>query len=164
MDYILIGKIVNTHGIKGEIRIISDFEFKDKVFVPGFNIYIGKDKIKETITSYRHHKIYEMITMDGYKDINEVIKYLKENVYILKKDLKLNDNEYLDKDLIDFKVYESDNLIGVVSNITYASETNKLLEVLNNDKKILIPFNDEFVININLQEKRIDVKLIKGMI
>ena len=164
MDYILIGKIVNTHGIKGEIRIISDFEFKDKVFVPGFNIYIGKDKIKETITSYRHHKIYEMITMDGYNDINEVIKYLKENVYILKKDLKLNDNEYLDKDLIDFKVYESDNLIGVVSNITYASETNKLLEVLNNDKKILIPFNDEFVININLQEKRIDVKLIKGMI
>ncbi len=164
MDYVLIGKIVNTHGIKGEIRIISDFEFKDKVFVPGFNIYIGKDKIKETITSYRHHKIYEMITMDGYKDINEVIKYLKENVYILKKDLKLNDNEYLDKDLIDFKVYESDNLIGVVSNITYASETNKLLEVLNNDKKILIPFNDEFVININLQEKRIDVKLIKGMI
>ena len=164
MDYVLIGKIVNTHGIKGEIRIISDFEFKDKVFVPGFNIYIGKDKIKETITSYRHHKIYEMITMDGYKDINEVIKYLKENVYILKKDLKLNDNEYLDKDLIDFKVYESDNLIGVVSNITYASETNKLLEVLNNDKKILIPFNNEFVININLQEKRIDVKLIKGMI
>ena len=164
MDYILIGKIVNTHGIKGEIRIISDFEFKDKVFVPGFNIYIGKDKIKETITSYRHHKIYEMITMDGYNDINKVIKYLKENVYILKKDLKLNDNEYLDKDLIDFKVYESDNLIGVVSNITYASETNKLLEVLNNDKKILIPFNDEFVININLQEKRIDVKLIKGMI
>ena len=34
-DYIYIGKIVNTHGLKGEIRIISDFEFKDKVFVPG---------------------------------------------------------------------------------------------------------------------------------
>ena len=46
MDYINIGKIVNTHGIKGELRILSDFKFKDRVFVTGFNFYIGKEKIK----------------------------------------------------------------------------------------------------------------------
>ena len=43
MNYIYIGKIVNTHGLKGEIRILSDFEFKDKVFVPNMKIYIGCD-------------------------------------------------------------------------------------------------------------------------
>ena len=43
-EYIYIGKIVNTHGIKGEIRILSDFEKKDSVFVVGMPIYIGRKK------------------------------------------------------------------------------------------------------------------------
>ena len=40
-EYILIGKIVQTHGIKGELRIRSNFEMKDRVFKKGFNLYIG---------------------------------------------------------------------------------------------------------------------------
>ena len=48
-EYIYIGKIVNTHGIKGEIRILSDFEKKDSVFVVGMPIYIGRKKEKEII-------------------------------------------------------------------------------------------------------------------
>jgi ribosomal 30S subunit maturation factor RimM len=39
MKYVLIGKIVNTHGLKGEVRILSDFKYKDKVFIPEMNIY-----------------------------------------------------------------------------------------------------------------------------
>ena len=49
MEYVYLGKITNTHGIKGEIRIISDFANKDIVFKKGFNIYIGKEKIQETL-------------------------------------------------------------------------------------------------------------------
>ena len=45
MKYIYIGKIVNTHGIKGEVRLLSNFKFKDKVFKKGMTIYIGKDKV-----------------------------------------------------------------------------------------------------------------------
>ena len=49
MEYIYLGKIVNTHGIKGEVRIISNFRYKSRVFVKGFTIYIGKKKDKEVI-------------------------------------------------------------------------------------------------------------------
>lgn len=61
MDYIKIGKIVNTHGIKGEVRLLSKFPYKDKVFVKDMNIYIDK-KYKEVINSYRKHKNFDMIT------------------------------------------------------------------------------------------------------
>ena len=164
MDYIYIGKIVNTHGIKGELRILSDFEFKDRVFRPDFNFYIGNKKIKETVKSYRHHKIFEMVTFDEYNDINQVLKYLNEDVYVLKSDLKLDESEYLDSDLIGMKIIENDNIIGDVTNTTYASKNNKLIEANINNKKVYIPFNNEFVLDINLQEKVIRVKLIKGMI
>ena len=74
--YRYLGKIVNTHGIKGEIRILSDFEKKELVFRPDFEIYIGEEKKKEIIQTYRHHKNFEMNTIQGYQNINEVLKYL----------------------------------------------------------------------------------------
>ena len=52
MNYINVGKIVNTHGIKGELRILSKFRHKDKVFIKGNTLYIGKKKEKFIINSY----------------------------------------------------------------------------------------------------------------
>ena len=48
MTLIKIGKIVNTHGIKGELRLLSKFPYKDKVFINNMTIYIDK-KDKEII-------------------------------------------------------------------------------------------------------------------
>ena len=81
MEYIYIGKIVNTHGIKGEVRILSRFDFKEKVFVPNTLIYIGEEKIEEKIVSYRKHKSFDMVLLEGIKDINDVLKYKGKNVY-----------------------------------------------------------------------------------
>ena len=100
MKYVLIGKIVNTHGIKGEVRILSDFRFKNKVFVPGMKIYVGKDKVLEEINSYRHHKIFEMIVMNGYNNINDVLKYKGDYVFVNRDDLVLDEGEYLDEEII----------------------------------------------------------------
>ena len=52
MNYINVGKIVNTHGIKGELRILSKFKFKNKVFKKDMIIYIGNNKDKEVINYY----------------------------------------------------------------------------------------------------------------
>ena len=90
MNYLYLGKIVNTHGIKGEIRIISNFERKDLVFNPNFKIYIGDDKEEKVINTYRHHKNFEMITLKGINDINDVLKYKGLDVYIKRDDLKLD--------------------------------------------------------------------------
>ena len=63
-----IGKFVNTHGIKGEIRIKSDFSRKDLIFKKGNYIYINNNKF--LIKSYRVHKNYDMLTFDGINNIN----------------------------------------------------------------------------------------------
>lgn len=162
MKYVLIGKLVNTHGIKGEVRILSDFKYKDRIFKPGMKIYIGKDKICETIDSYRHHKIFEMIMMDGYNDINQVLKYKGDYVFVNREDIKLNDGEYLDEDIIGLNVYVNDRLLGMVKRIENHNG-NQLLVVMNNEKKYLIPYNFDIILNINLNEKKIIVKEIVGL-
>ena len=79
MDKVYIGKIVNTHGIKGEVRILSDFLYKDKAFKVGTNIII--DEVTYKITSYRKHKQFDMVTLDGFNDINQVLFLMKKKVY-----------------------------------------------------------------------------------
>lgn len=164
MEYIYIGKIVNTHGIKGELRILSDFEYKDRIFKKGFNLFIGTEKIKEEINTYRHHKEFEMVTFHGYNNINQVLKYLKENVYILKEDLNLKNDEYLENELIGFEVIEKDEVVGTVISIEKTSSTNKVMEIQYKDKKVLIPYHKDFILKLDLQNKKIEVKLIEGMI
>ena len=58
-----VGKIVSTHGIKGELRILSDFEYKDKVFVVGNELIINNKPYK--IRTYRRHKNFDMVTLDS---------------------------------------------------------------------------------------------------
>lgn len=161
MKYVLIGKLVNTHGLKGEVRILSDFKYKDRVFIPGMKIYIGKDKHEEVISTYRHHKVFEMITMDGYNDIDEVLKYKGDYVFINKEDIKLKDNEYLDEDIIGLNVYADNKELGVVRKIENHNG-NEILFV-HGKKDVLIPYNFDIIENVNLEKKEMQVKNIAGL-
>ncbi len=161
-EFIYVGKIVNTHGLKGEIRILSDFEKKDKVFIPGMTIYIGRKKEKEVINSYRHHKVFEMITMKGYSDINEVIRYKGLYVYVKKEDLNLSNNEYLESDLINLNVYVKDENIGLITDIRDSGH-NKFLVIKTKEKEVFIPMQDEFIKEVNLKDKKVVIEPIKGM-
>jgi len=163
MKYIRIGKIVNTHGVKGELRLISDFKYKDKIFKNNFKIYIGKEKFEETINTYRKHKTFDMITLNNYSNINEVLKYKGSYAFINKDDLNLKTNEYLNEDLIGFKVIYNnlDNLI-VVGIEKYPS--SDMLKVNYNDTFKLIPITDGIIENIDFVKEEIILKDIKGLI
>ena len=162
MKYVMIGKIVNTHGLKGEVRILSSFKYKDRIFKKGISVYIGKDKIEEKIKSYRYHKIFDMIVMDGYNDINDVLKYKGEYIFVNKDDVVLNENEYLDEDIIGLSVYVDDRLLGRVNRIDKHS-INEILVVKNDEKNYLVPYNFDIILNVDLEKREMRVKNIVGL-
>ena len=135
-NYLLVGKIINTFGIKGELKVNSNFQYKDRV-----------------IKSVRVHKGYDLLTLDGYVNINEVLKYKGENIYILRSELNLKDNEYLLGDLIGLEVYDLDKLIGVV--IDYSDENKDVLLKVKGDKIFYIPLIDYYIKSINVKERKI---------
>ena len=161
MDYINVGKIVNTHGIKGELRILSDFELKNQVFIIGKNIYIGDSYIKEEIASYRKHKEFDMITLKNYNNINQVLKYLKKKVYVKREDLNID--KYLMTDLIGLDVYLKEQKIGKIIDFVY-NGSNKLL-VVEGLKKFYIPMVEDFVNKVDINNCKVDVTdNVKGLI
>lgn len=157
---VYIGEIVNTHGIKGELRIISDFKYKDAVFFKGQKFYVGKRKQEVIINTYRRHKNYDMVTFEGINDINEAIIFKNDDVYIKREDLDIDG--YVDEDLIGLDVYGNDQFLGKVSGIV--KNKQDLLVVEKNKKNYFIPFVDEFIEGIDLNKKIINVKVIKGLI
>lgn len=155
MEYIYIGKIVNTHGLKGEIKILSDFEFKNKVFIKDMPVYIGINYEKQIINTYRKHQEYDMITLNNLIKIEDVLKYKGLSIYVNKEDIKLE--THLETDLIGFNVYMNDyvgNVLEIVKGVKY----NFLLV-----NKTLIPNIKPFIKNIDINNKRIDLNEWEGL-
>ena len=162
MDYVYIGKIVNTHGIKGELRIRSNFDKKDIIFKPGFTLYVGEGYVAEEIVSYRTHKEFDMVTFKGYDNINQVLNYLKMNVYVKRSDLELSKDEYILDDLIGLFVQENGETLGKVEEIVY-NGINILLSVVG-DKSFYIPTNGDFIKKVDLDKGIIETDGAKGLI
>ena len=156
MEKVLVGKYVKTHGIKGEIKIKSNFKYKDRVFKVGNLIFIGEKEFE--ITGYRIHQDYDMITLKGINDINEILLLKGSFVYFDKEKLNLEEKEYLDTDLINLDLYMKDRLIGKVQEISYVTKAKKLLIVDNH----YIPY--ELIKNIDFKSKKIEIEEVSGLI
>ncbi|MBE6154137.1 MAG: 16S rRNA processing protein RimM [Firmicutes bacterium] len=162
MEYVYIGKIVNTHGIKGEIRILSNFDKKEIVFMPGFKIYIGNTKEENIIISYRKHKNFDMVKLKGIDDINEVLKYKGFKVYVNRDDLNLNNNEYVLDDLLSLNIISNNKNYGIVENI-FDNNGNVLLAI-KFEKNYYIPYNSDYIKEVDLQNKIIYVNNVEELI
>ena len=150
---IIVGKYVNTHGIKGEIRILSDFSRKDLIFKPKFKLYINNKEF--IIKSYRKHKKYDMITFEGINSIND-IEYLKgNNVYIRRDDI----NEFIDEDLYKYLISVNSKLYKI-KNILM-NNFQKIL-VLENDK--MVPYVNDFILKKDDEKKIIYMDLPNNLL
>ncbi len=162
-DYLLFGKVANTHGLKGEIRLLSNFSKKNLVLCPGKKIYIGYDKVPETITSYRPHKEFDMVVLDGKNYIDDVIKYKGQLVYIKRSEVTLENNDYLLEDFIGMSVFFNEKCLGLIKEISY-NNANKLLLISNEEKNFYLPLNDNFIDQVLINEKKVIVKNVEGLI
>lgn len=151
-----IGDLVNTHGIKGEVRINSLFKYKDIVFQKNNFIYINNEKLM--IVSHRVHKGYNMVKFDGYEDINDVLKFKGCKVYILKDDYVFPG--IVNEELYGRNVYVDEKIIGTLKEIV--NNNGQELFVVQGARKYLIPNVSEFVKDIN--ERGIYINAIKGLI
>lgn len=161
MELVYVGKIVNTHGIKGEIRVKSDFELKSRVFEVGKEIVIANKTY--VIASYRVHKGFDMITLEGFDDINQVLPFKGKGLFIRRDYLDLGDKDYILEDLIGCDIILNDEVLGRVTD--YQTGMNQLLIVNFNNKTYYIPLNGDFIKSVDASNNKIFVNEdIKGLI
>lgn len=165
MKTITIGRIIGTHGLKGTLKIKSFTDFVEDRYEVGTVLFIQyKDQfIPITVEGYRTQKGVELVDVKEYKNINAVEQFKGSFVMIKESDReRLEDDAFYFNELIGLDVYQ-DELIGVVSDVRELPQ-GELLEVKTNEKTILIPFQKEFVTNVDVKNKRIDVTLLDGFL
>ena len=153
MNNCLIGKIVGTHGVKGELKIRSDFDRKSAAFKVGNKLIIKG--ITYEIERYRVHKDFDMVTFKGFNDINQVIELKGSKVFINRDDLNLTNEEYVLNDLINLTVICDSEELGIIED--YQNGINPLLNVNYNDKTYYIPIKGDFIDRVSLEEGRVYV-------
>lgn len=160
MNKIYVGVIVSTHGIKGEIRIISKLEqsLKEKVFKVDNSILINDKEYK--LRSYRRHKNYDMVLLDDFNNINDVLFLMKQKVYIDSKYFELSAKEDFELNYMEYEVITSDNQKGVVKSLEETGNNYKIMRVVINNKEELVPYNEHFLKKIDSSKKQVEIELL----
>ncbi len=158
-EMIYIGKTVSTFGIKGELKVISDFEYCDKAYKVGNKVLINN--IEHIISSIRYHKNYVLLKIDNLNNINDILKYVGFNIYIKRLDLNLSKDEFLYKDLINSEVVdEDDTKLGKI--IEVVNGINVLIKV-KGTKEFYIPLINNYVKRFDLDKKILYTKNAKEL-
>lgn len=159
-EMIYIGKTVSTFGIKGELKVISDFEYCDRAYQVNKKILINN--IEHVISGIRYHKNYVLLKIDNLNNINDILKYVGFNIYIKRIDLGLKEDEYLYKDLINSEVIDTDNTkLGKVIEILNG---NNVLIKVKGTKEFFIPLIANYVSKFDLNKKILYTKNAKELI
>ena len=157
MERLFVGKIVNTFGIKGELKVVSKFEMADKVYQKNNILFIGNKEYK--ISNVRFHKNNYLVELDNIKDINLIEYLIGCDIYFNKEDLNLSKDEFLISELINYKVFSDDKVIGIVSDY----DDNKINPLIKVNNKIYIPLNGYYD-KIDKVNKILYVKDVSGLI
>lgn len=165
---ISIGKILNFHGIKGEVKL-GYTKGKEEQLKWLSTVYVQKDNIniKLTISSIRFHKGFAIVKFNEINSINEVME-LKGSVLYIGKDIvsnELQEDEYLTSDLKGLDVFDTDGIkLGVVTGVSENGATDLLSVRIRDNSTHLVPFVKELVPFVDIENKKIIVKNIDGLI
>ena len=166
MRYLSVGKIVTTHGIKGEVKIKPETNDFSR-FSVGSKLYIGQDNEHISnhilIDSSRFQKDMVLLTFNNINNINDVLKFVGLNLYIDIDEVRLDGEIYYD-DLIDCTVIVNNEEIGTVIDVIEVPQ-GEILRIKKKDGKVsLVPYVDEFVIDVDIDKKKIVINPIEGLL
>lgn len=167
-EFLSIGKIINFHGIKGEVKI----GYSNKNLISSLKFcYVEKnrEKSKLEITSIRFHKNFAIIKFKEINSINELLEFKGKNIFLSKAEIEnnLDKNEFLIDDLMGMKVFDNkEDYIGEVIEIkeTLANDILCIKTPDENKEPVMIPFVKELVPVVDIKTKKIIIKPIEGLI
>jgi 16S rRNA processing protein RimM len=163
-----MGKIVNTHGIKGEIKIYPYTDDPTRFEHFSYILIEGEADNKFKVSSVRVHKNMVLLKLKGFNDINEVQKLMDKEVYIYRKDIEALDGDeggHYVVDLIGCEIIDVDgNAVGILKDVLQHTAQDLYEVTLPSGGVFYIPVVDEFVKNVDIENRKITVKMIEGLI
>ncbi|MFW5445971.1 ribosome maturation factor RimM [Aerococcus urinaeequi] len=171
-QYYLVGKIVNTQALRGEVRVMATTDFPEERFKIGATLAIfNGNKLVETVEvdGHRLHKNFNLLHFKGKDNINDVEKFKGFDLKVAGTEREadeLDENEFYYDDIIGLEVYTTDEIyLGKVREITSLPSNDVwAIQRPNKGKDFLIPYIEDIVLEIDLDDNRVVIDPMDGLI
>jgi len=159
-EFLEAGKIVNTHGIRGEVRLQPWADSPD--FLTGFDyFYIDGEPVR--VISARVHKESVIAVLEGVGDIDTAVSMKNKIIMVKKDDIHLEEGRYFVTDLIGLRVLDAETggELGTLADVLPLPSNN--VYVIKGEREILVPAVPEFIVETKINDGYIRIKLIDGL-
>ena len=168
MNYFNVGKIVNTQGLQGEMRVLSVTDFAEERFKKGnrLALFDKKDQfvMDVEIASHRKVKNFDIIKFKGMYHINDIEKFRDFSLKVAEEDLTdLEDGEFYYHEIIGLEVYENDLLLGTIKEILQPGANDVWVVKRKGKRDLLLPYIPPVVLGIDIEQGRVDVEIPEGL-
>jgi 16S rRNA processing protein RimM len=164
-----VGKVVNTHGIKGEVRVIRITDFEER-FDPGSKLFWvsknGDETLSLEVNAHRMHKNFHLLQFKGYTSINDVEK-LKEGLLKVSEEqlTPLEEGEFYYHQIIGMQVVTTDGeKLGKIKEILSPGANDVWVVQRKGKKDLLIPYIEDVVKEVNMDNETITIEPMEGLI
>lgn len=169
MELVTIGKILNTVGLRGEVKVFVITDFPSKRFKKGQRVFLSFENSQEyfetIIAASRKSQDRYILTFENMTAIENVQKYVGCLILIDKKAENLPKDFYYHSDLVGCAVIdESNQVIGRVSKVEDYPAHRTLRISRDEGSDVLIPFINVFIKGVNIEKKEIVVHIFEGML
>ena len=168
VDYLKVGKIVNTHALQGEVRVISQSDFKDERFRPGSELFIdfNSELIPVVVKSHRTNKNFDLLRFNDLYHINDVEKYKGCELLVDGSNLSdLDEAEFYFYEIIGCQVKTIDGeSLGEIVDILQTGANDVWVIGRPGQKDLLIPYIEDVVKTVDIENKSVEVELLEGLL
>ena len=168
MNYYNVGKIVNTQGLQGEMRVLSVTDFTEERFKKGAKLALFDEEeqfVSEVeIASHRKAKNFDIIKFKGMYHINDIEKYKGYHLKVSDENLReLEDGEFYYHEIIGLDVYQNDILLGQIKEILQPGANDVWVVKRKGKRDLLLPYIPPVILNVDINNNRVDVELLEGL-
>ncbi|HJA22231.1 ribosome maturation factor RimM [Limosilactobacillus panis] len=162
-----VGKIVNTHGIRGEVRVIPTTDFIDQRFAPQQKLYLQTtgEPLELTVEKARQHKGFVLVKFVGYDNINDVERFRDHELQVSGDDQQpLEDGQYYYHQIIGLTVKTADGQeLGTIKEILSPGANDVWVVQRPGKQDLLLPVIDDVVKQVDLDNGQVLVELMEGL-
>jgi 16S rRNA processing protein RimM len=166
MKKIKIGQIVRPFGLKGEVKVKLYTDFPEQRFAVGMPLFLTtvRSDIDVVVSSFRMHQGFALVSFEGKPSIDDVEIYRNCELSIDETRIEHDEDDIYYFDLIDSTVIdESGTVLGIISEVI-DTPAHAVIRIQREGKDFLLPYVDAFIVDEDMEKKKITVRLIEGML
>ena len=165
-QFLQVGVISSAHGIRGEVKVFPTtddpmrFKKLKKVLLD-----TGRERLELEVQSVRFFKQFAIVKFKGIDNINDIERYKGKGLFVPREDaVPLGEDEYYIADLIGMEVFTEDGHFGVVRDVMETGANEVYIVESDEHGEVLIPAIRQCVLDVNVEEKKMKIRLLDGLI